>query len=254
MSLQTMTVDGVDLHERFGVYIDTSLIFNKPKKDVEVISIPGRDSALIVDYGTFQNFVLTVPCFMKDDNALDFADRYTLLIDFLGSIRNYVRIRFSNEPAHFRIGYPIMGQAPTIKRLNREGRFDLSFNCRPFRYLRNGEQAIAIDESPKEIINPTEFDALPFIDIYGYGRLEIISGSVGGAQIEIAQHPSGFIRINSENMTITGNLPYPYKASDYVTIITGGYPRLLPGENTIITDSTIFSSTNSAIYPRWREL
>ena len=242
MSMQTLTVDSLDLYEEFGVYIDTSLTFNKPQKDVDFINIPGRDGALIVDYGTFQNIVLTVPCFIHGD----FDTKFNGLINTLGAIRSYVPLRFSNDPGHTRQGYPLMTQAPTVKRINEDGWFDLSFNCKPFRYLRNGDSSIAIDTPSMQITNPTKFDSLPLLEVSGYGRFEILSGT----QIEVAQHPSGYIRINSENMTITGNLPYPYKASDYVTIITGGYPRLFPGENTLYADNTLAAY----IYPYWREL
>ena len=246
MSLQKLTVNSIDLYETYGVYVDTSTMFDKPAKDVELIDIPGRNGDLIVDYGTFKNFTLTVPCFIHENFSTNFND----LMNYLGSIRNYVQLKFSNDPDHTRQGYPIMTQTPTVKHINRDGWFDLSFNCKPFRYLRNGDRSIAIDTPSMQITNPTKFASLPLLEVSGYGRFEILSGSVGGAQIEIAQHPSGYIRIDSENMTITGNLPYPYNASDYVTIITGEYPSLLPGENTLYADDTLAAY----IYPYWREL
>ena len=248
MSMQTLTVGGLNLYEEFGVYIDTSLTFNKPKKDVEFINIPGRDDgALIVDYGTFQNIVLPVPCFIHGD----FDTKFNGLINTLGAIRNYVPLRFSNDPDHTRQGYPLMTQAPTVKRINEDGWFDLQFNCKPYRYLRSGDRSVEIEYPSMQITNPTRFNALPRVHITGYGRLEI-----NDSQIEIAQHPTGEIIIDSERMEIRGNLPYPYKASDYVTITTDVYPRFFPGgANMIYADATLTQGVTSArFYPNWREL
>lgn len=247
MSMQTLSIGGLDIYEEFGVYIDTSLTFNKPKKDVEIISIPGRDGALIVDYGTFQNIILTVPCFIHGD----FDTKFNGLMNTLGAIRNYVPLRFSNDPDHTRQGYPLMTQAPTVKRINEDGWFDLQFNCEPYRYLRSGERIVDIETPSMQITNPTKFDALPRIHIRGYGRLEI-----NDSQIEIAEHPAGEIIIDSKRMEIRGNLPSPYKASDYVTITTDVYPRLFPGEaNYIYADDTLSTTVYRAyLYPRWREL
>ena len=238
MSLRTISIDGVNTE---GIYIDTSLMFNKPAKDIETISIPGRDGELVVDYGTFRNFILTVPCFIHGN----FDTVFNRIVNEIGALRGYRRIKIGGDSTHFREGVPLIPQTPTVKRINQDGWFDLSFNCKPFRYLRSGDQITDIEAGASTVSNPTLFDALPLIIISGYGALQINTSTT----VEIAQHPSGDIRIDSEKMYIDGNLPYPYEAADYVTI-TGDYPRLVSGDNQLVADSTL----NASMYPLWREL
>ena len=245
MSLQSMLVGDYHLDKQFGVYIDTSMMFNKPKKDVESIIIPGRDGALIVDYGTFQNVIITVPCFIHGD----FETKFTALINYLGSIRGYTTIRFTNDWDHYRLAAPIMAQTPTVRRVNEDGWFDLSFNCKPFRYRHDGEHIVGFNADTIYLTNPTRFDALPLIVVKGYGTI-----TIRNTEIEIAQHPSGIIYIDSEKMAVYGGLGINYKASDYVTITSGDYPRLEPGTTTIHLDSTLIGSVNNYIVPKWREL
>lgn len=245
MSLQSMLVGDYHLDTQFGVYIDTSMMFNKPKKDVESIIIPGRDGALIVDYGTFQNVIITVPCFIHGD----FQTKFTALINYLGSIRGYTTLRFTNDWDHYRTGAPIMAQTPTVRRVNEDGWFDLSFNCKPFRYRHDGERSTNFTTDPLYLTNPTKFDALPLIAITGYGNI-----TINETEVEITQHPSGIIYIDCERMTIMGALGGNYEPADYVIMTSGEYPRLRPGTNTIQAASTIVSGTIRNITPNWREL
>ena len=246
MSLQSMLVGDYHLDTQFGVYIDTSMMFNKPAKDVEVINIPGRDGSLVVDYGTFQNVIITVPCFIRGD----FQTKFTALMNYLGSIRGYTTIRFTNDWDHYREGYPIISQMPTVKHINQDGWFDLEFNCKPFRYRHDGEHFVGFTADTIYLTNPTRFDALPLIQVTDYGNI-----TINGTEVEIAQHPSGIIYIDCEKMAIYGGLGINYKASDYVTLISGEYPRLGPGSTTIHLDSTLVGSQfRNYILPRWREL
>lgn len=244
MSLQSMLVGDYHLDTQFGVYIDTSMMFNKPAKDVEVINIPGRDGALVVDYGTFQNVIITVPCFIHGD----FQTKFTALMNYLGSIRGYTTIRFTNDWDHYRKAAPIMAQTPTVRRVNEDGWFDLSFNCKPFRYRHDGEIITRFTTNPLYLTNPTRFEALPFIQVTGYGKI-----TINETEVEITQHPSGIIYIDCERMTIMGGLGANYEPADYVIMTSGEYPRLTAGTNIIQADSTIVGVTNY-IRTNWREL
>lgn len=246
MSLQSMLVGDYHLDTQFGVYIDTSMMFNKPAKDVEVINIPGRDGALVVDYGTFQNVIITVPCFIHGD----FETKFTALINYLGSIRGYTTIRFTNDWDHYRKAAPIMAQTPTVRRVNEDGWFDLSFNCKPFRYRRDGERVVRFNADTIYLTNPTRFDAFPLLSVSGYGNI-----TINGTEVEIAQHPSGIIYIDCERMTVYGGLGAHYEPADYVTLPSGEYPRLTGGTTSIINvDRTHISDAGNYMLTNWREL
>ena len=54
------TFDGENSKD-YGVYITGSGVFNAPERDVEMISIPGRDGAFAQDMGRFSNIEVTYP-------------------------------------------------------------------------------------------------------------------------------------------------------------------------------------------------
>lgn len=130
MSTHTLSVGGIDLTATYGLYVDTAMSYNKPAKNVETISVPGRNGDLVIDYDTFKNVVITYPCFMKGN----FDEDFFRLMDTLAGMKGYQQIICSNDPTHYRDGVPIIQQAPKVKRLNKDGYFDLSFNCKPQRY------------------------------------------------------------------------------------------------------------------------
>jgi phage-related protein len=61
---------------------------------------------------------------------------------------------------------------PEMSVLNRQGQFDVKFSCKPQTYLKSGEKPKEFTASGS-IYNPTMFDALPLMRIYGEGELEI---------------------------------------------------------------------------------
>lgn len=136
MSMQSLIIDGVDITSKttpgYGVYVDVAQSHDKPKKNVEAVSIPGRNGDLIIDYDTFQNVTITYPCLIRGADALD---RYQDLITFLANMKGYKDIRCSADPAHFREGVFISQQAPTVKRQGNDVYFDLAFNCKPQRFV-----------------------------------------------------------------------------------------------------------------------
>lgn len=232
-----------NLSTSYGVYVDGSLSYNKPKKNVETISIPGRSGDLVIDYGTFQNVIITYPCYIRGN----FDTQFNALMNYLGSLTGYHKIECTNDTTHFRYGVPIIAETPTVKRIGEDGFFDLSFNCKPFRYLTSGE-------TPKTtysytVQNPTEFKAFPVINVTGYGTITIQSQDVGAVAqtITIASNTLGPIRIDCDAMLISAgnNNPYPY------VTMSGDYPYI-DAYYVDISFSNTFSSV--ALYPKWREL
>lgn len=67
----------------------------------------------------------------------------------------------------------ITGQlSPKTTSENREGTFELAFNCKPYRYLKSGEVPETFTASGS-ILNRTLYDAAPLIRVYGKGNLGI---------------------------------------------------------------------------------
>lgn len=232
--MNTLAIDNIVLP---GIWVDTSLSFNKPEKNVSTYSVPGRNGNLIVDSGTWKNVPITYPCYIK----ANFDTAFDALCNTLGALKGYHKIECSNDATHFRLGRAIVPLAPDAKQLNKKGFFDLSFDCKPQRFLTIGE-TVVIKNATGTIDNPTLFDAKPLLRVYGNGKV-----TVNGTEITLTNN-TGYTDIDCEAMTCFYGTT---SRNNDVTFSANDFPVLSPGSNTLTFGTGI---TQLRITPRWFEL
>lgn len=141
------------------------------------------------------------------------------------------------EPDYYRLAY-YQGGFDAENRYTRLGKFDISFRCRPERYLIAGNYDISVS-SGETITNPTAYSAKPLIRIAGSG--------------------SGTLTVAGTVMSFTGITDYLYIDCDTMDVyrqatenrnnlMTGSFP-VLPSGNSIITFSG--GITSVTILPRF---
>lgn len=232
--MNTLTIDGTLLT---GIWVDASLSFNKPDKRVETFAIAGRNGDLIIDEGVFDNLVITYPVLERDT----FPTRYEQIVNDLASKSGYLRIVCNNDPTHYRLGRFLPRISPTVKRLNKDGYFNLAFDCKPQRFLTSGDTAQTFTSSGS-LTNPTKFASKPLIRVYGTGNVII-----GDTQITITTNTS-YTDIDCEMMDCfrgSTNL------NANVSFSGNDFPVLKSGNNNITLGSGI---TQVIVTPRWFEL
>lgn len=234
MGIKTLTINGTTLQ---GIYIDTALSYNKPARSVDTYNIPGRNGALVVDNGVFNNVLIVYPAAIKTG----FKTAFSALINTLGAMSGYQRIECSDDATHYRLGRVIIPEAPSVMRQNDEGRFDLSFDCKPQRFLLSGEVPQSFTASGT-ITNPTNYNARPLLRVYGVGTI-----TVNGTGITLSQNAT-YTDIDSELQDCYNGATLLNK---YVTFSGNDFPVLKPGSN-IITFGT--GITRCIITPHWFEL
>lgn len=228
--IQTLTIGGRNLAD-FGVYISGEGTYNAPEKSITEEIVPGRNGSLIIDNGRYQNIEVSYPAFI----IRDFPRNMAGLRSYLTSLRGYSRLEDSYHPDEYRMAALSGGlDVKTSGYMNREGKFTLTFNCKPQRFLRSGEYAIPVD-SGATVYNPTLFDAKPLIRVYG----------------------NGSITVNGETMEWSGSSEYVdidcdiqdcyYMGANMNRYVTGDFPVLSPGDNVIV----FTGSTSVRITPRW---
>ena len=232
--MNTLTINGTTLT---NVYVDASLSFNRPAKDTETFRVPGRNGALVVDNGTWDNVTITYPCYCASMSA------YDTIVQTLGSLKGYQKIACSNDSTHYRMGVPIVPQSPTVKFLNNRVYFNLSFNCKPQRFLTSGDTTSTYNNTGTSTLsNPTKFASKPLIRVTGNGKV-----TVNGTQITLA-NTSNYTDIDCEAMECYYGST---NRNGNVTFSTNDFPTLAPGNNSIVRASGI---TQVVITPRWWEL
>lgn len=225
-----LTFDGVSLKD-FGVYINGGGTFNAPARSREVISVPGRNGDLIIDNGRYENTDVVYHAFIYRDFSVNVEGLRNLLLSRTG----YVRIEDTYHPDEFRMGvYTGNFQADVVDWLE-AGEFDLTFNCKPQRFLKSGEDAITFT-SGGSVLNETMQTTKPLLRVYGTGTF-----SIGGATMTIS----------SANVytDIDCDLMDAFKGTTNCNgNISGTFAALAPGDNAVTLGSGI---TKIEITPRW---
>lgn len=163
----------------YGVYITGEAVYNAPEREVEMISIPGRNGQLALDKGRFENIEVTYPAGIYAETEADFAQAISDFRNFLCSRSGYVRLTDEYNPNEYRMAIYKSGLEVETALL-RAGEFEIVFDCKPQRFLTSGETKQTIASSGDTITNPTLFDAGPLLEVTGYGKI-----TLDGENIEI---------------------------------------------------------------------
>lgn len=232
-----ITFGGQDLRA-YGLYISGSGVYNAPERAYEEIEIPGRDGLLLGHEKRLGNVEITYPAFIYSN----FKENITALKTYLLSNIGYQVLEDTYYPEYFRRGcyYGGLEVEPTTR--NNAGSFELTFNCKPQKYLKSGRVAVDV-ASGGVITNPTEMTAKPLIRVYGTGTI-----AVNGTQLTVTAS-RGYTDIDCELYDCYYLLE---NRNAYVTFDSDDmhFPELSPGDNAV--SYTGFSEVK--ITPRWFRL
>lgn len=192
---KTFTFDGQN-SGTYGAYITGSAVYNAPKRDVEMIKIPGRNGAFVQDNGRFENIEVTYPAGIYADSQEDFAKALSDLRNMLTSRKGYCRLTDEYNPDEYRMAVYKNGLDVDPVAFQRAGEFTITFDCKPQRWLTSGETATAVANNGT-VTNPTLFDSEPLLAIKGYGTIEF-----NGYEIELENAVLGHILIESSKSNI----------------------------------------------------
>ena len=160
---------GVDSAD-YGIYIGGEGTFNAPKRDVEMISIPGRNGAFALDKGRFENIEVTYSAFNYETDLATFAQNLSDFRNAVCSQKGYQRLTDTFHTDEYRMAAYISGLEIKPVDYNTASTFDIKFDCMPQRYLTSGEEAITVADG-QTITNPTRFASSPMLEMQGYGTV-----------------------------------------------------------------------------------
>lgn len=234
-----LTFDGVNSLS-YGIYLTGEAVYNAPERAVEMVAIPGKNGALALDQGRFENIEVTYKAGCFADNQTDFADKVAEFRNALASRYNYKRITDDYNANEFRLGLYKSGLEVDAVAFHRAAEFAITFDCKPQRFLTSGEATQTIT-SGSNITNPTLFASRPLIIANGSGTVSI------GSQIISISGITGDIYIDCDSMeiyTVAGGIISG--ASSHVTFNSNDFPTI-PSGTTRIT----FTTNSLRIEPRW---
>lgn len=222
----------------FGAVLTGIQIANSPKRDISIIQVPGRNGDLAVDNNRWNNVDITYSFAIPTE----FADHFDTFKRALLSQCGYQRLEDSLYPDTFRMAIVKEPIQPEVMRYNRTGSFDITFHCKPQRYLKNGEVTTTLTEPTT--LHGSGFVAKPLITVYGSGAGML---TVGGTTVEI-KDMADQLTLDCELQTayrqVGDGAPENMNGSIYAL----NFPELREGENPISWSGGV---THVDIIPRW---
>ena len=185
------TFDGESSRD-YDVYLTGEGVFDAPERAVEMIEIAGRNGNFALDQGKFKNISITYKAGIVDASESNFADKVSAVRNWLCSKVGYKRLEDDYNPNEYRMGVFMAGVDVDHEDL-KTGEFEITFDCKPQRWLTSGETATAVANNGT-LTNPTLFDACPLLEVYGYGNITIGNND----PITIYNDPIGDITIDGQ--------------------------------------------------------
>ena len=221
----------------YGIVIEEPPSYAWPEHAYDHQKVGGKNGDTLLDPSRFENVVKKYKIAAYD--GANFYSVASKVSEWLhrGYLDKYVRLEDSYEPDIYMMA--VYEESNELENLLAEaGRCEISFNCKPQRFLISGDKRINIAYSGKTIVNPTNYPACPLITFNGAGTIR-----VNGVEIVVYDNYNT-ITFDAES----------YNAVDYIGrnmnafIYTLNPIRLNPGANVITFDGDIY---NLSIVPRW---
>lgn len=218
----------------FGCHVDELKSLDRPEWDVSKVEVPGRNGELTFSNNRFKNITLEYDCMIEKD----FNANYRALMAFLMQDSNYHRMEADAEKDTFRLARVNTPPEPDVSPWFQRATFKLSFDCKPQRFLKSGEDSFEVSNG-SSFFNPYLYAALPILRVYGWGTVKINSYSI----LVQKDDTSDYIDIDCDLKDAY------YGANNRNTFIeVTDWIKLDPGENTVTLGDNI---TKLEITPRW---
>lgn len=174
----TLTVGSVTMNGTTMFVLDCN-DDDAPEPDYEAISVPGRNGDLHFWNGRWKNKLITYHCVCTDNARTAVPALLTQLLAQYG----YQRITDTLHTDYYKMGEYVGATIPVYSDGGKTARFDLTFDCKPQKWLLSGETEIEITSttatSPTRVHSPAGYNypALPLLKITGYGLCRLMSPS-----------------------------------------------------------------------------
>jgi len=204
-----------------------------PQRKQEKWSVPGRSGDLIAQEDAWENVTRTYEVYISAEGR-DLHGYAAKAIEWLMA-PGYHRLRDSYDRDTF-VMATYTGGTDIANIFNKFGRWKLSFDCWPQRFLCSGAKAVSVAQGGA-LLNPTIYPAQPLIVVQGSG--------------------AGVLTINGQALTLSdcNGITLDCRdeeawrgVSNLNSTVSGAYPRLTEGENRVSWSGGI---TGVAITPRW---
>lgn len=231
--MSTFTYNGTT-SSTYGIFVEHRPVVTFPKRVIESINVPGRSGNLLFDTGAYDNVTLTYQVAYIHSGSVR-ADAISIATWLYQ--HDYYELSDTYDPSYFRKAVYVSPLNVTDI-LNVAGRANITFDCKPQRYLTSGKTELSPAKN-SSITNNYE-PALPVLTIACNGNGTV---TIGGTTITITGN-SGNLVIDSERQTAEngGN-----NANSLISL-SNGFPVLEHGSTTVTWTGSV---TSVKVVPNW---
>ena len=145
MIFKGLTFGGVNSLD-YGIFITGEAVYNAPERSVTSIEIEGRNGDLLIDNGRFLNIEIKYPAGCFAETQEDFKQKIESFRNAIISQISYQRLTDDYNPDEYRLAVYKSGLDVSVAVLHQGGEFNLTFDCKPQRFLTSGETERSIPE------------------------------------------------------------------------------------------------------------
>jgi len=212
-----------------GLQASGELVLNSPSRDVNRISIAGRNGDLVMDNGRFESVVRSIGCRLIPVANENMETTINRIQTWLATDVRYHDFLWEAD-SDFVYRAMVEGSVNARRILPKFGRMVIDFRLHPIKILRssmNERQVV----SGTNIANPYELPAKPVIRVVGNGDLLL---NIGNQVLDLRDILHG-ITVDCETMTVTN---FDGTSTEFAKMYST-FPELLSGNNVITFDGNV---------------
>lgn len=227
----------------YGIYVQDVKVFGAPTRDVEMVSIPGRDGEFVLDKGRFNNIQVVYTCALGTDTQTDFNTGVSDFRNWLASRKGYKRLEDEINTTEYRMA--VFKDGLDVSTLNKEtGTFEVTFDCKPQRFLKSGEIPRTIGGSVTN--SQTKSGAVVSIDSDGGDKATSLIANIEAIQTGSGDPSPTNVRPitgwTAANVYVTGKNLLPKNAAGTTT--RNGITSVLNDDGSAVLNGTASAQTD----------
>lgn len=249
----TISLNGVS-SDSIGIRVSTFPSYVYPEKNVETVTIPGRNGEILYDLGTYKNVDISYEISVYDPTLVTAPAMIEKVVKWMHPSNGYITIEDSYDPNYIRLGYcKNSGEVENI--LHQAGKATIKFNCRPEKFLKTAytwnvgtgwDTKTISSGSTVSFVNPYPYTANPKIKVTsssGTAYLTFTNSTLGKSCTLYI--PSGYANsiVDCENLNAVTSSGTEI---NWAVAVFGNPPALWAGTTTIKANNATVT-----VMPRW---
>ncbi len=239
--------------EDFGLVVQAPPVYSFPDRDISSTRVPGRNGDIIIDNGSFKNVPRSYIVGVKYKQSTGQYETFERILDWLNSKKGgYAVLEDSYDPEVYRMAsFQLSGDINDYH--SQAGAMTITFNCKPQRFLKMGDNETVYMGKQFHITNNSGFESAPLIavdnistDLSNVLMLSIIDKNSKANTIITFSQYTGSLLIDSAEQTVVdaqGNDQY-----DKLSLNGTKFPALYGGKNTFSFGKYIVDSVEIPSY------